>query len=145
MPLTARECLLREEAENDQAPWKDRDVGDLASVLEDFLDEEVVDQHGMAIGTLACYWQSVSGSLVFLGVRLEGQEIIRAVLGRRSQVDDRRSCIRLGFDAEVLEDAPCFDPAQELDAFMERTVHEYFRFAGPQPGRDHRELARGSR
>lgn len=144
MPLTARESLLQEEAENDQAPRKDRDANDLASILEDFLDEEVVDQHGMAIGTLACYCQSVSGSLVFLGVRLEGQEDIWAVLGCRSQVDDRRSCIRLGFDAEVLEDAPCFDSTQELDASMEKRVHEYYRFAGPQPSRDHRELARQS-
>ena len=129
MPRTARESLLQEETENDQDPWQDRIMGDLASVLEDFLDEEVVDRHGTVIGTLACYWQSVSGPLVFLGVRLAGQESIRVVLGRRSQVDDRRACIRLGFDAEAIEAAPCFDPAQELNAVVERTVHEYFRVA----------------
>lgn len=130
MPHTARERFLQEEAENIPAAWQERDVSDLASVLEDFLDEEVVDRQGTAIGTLACYWQSVCGSLVFFGVRLEGQESIRAVIGRRSQVDDRRVCIRLGFDVEVIEDAPIFDPAQELDAIMERRVHEYFSLAG---------------
>ena len=130
MPLTARESFLQEEDQNIQAPRQDRDVSDLAAVLDDFLDEEVVDRRGMAIGTLACYWQSVSGALVFFGVRLEGQESIRAVLGRHSQLDDRRACIRLGFDVEVIEDAPIFDSAQELDAMMECTVHDYFSFAG---------------
>ncbi len=130
MPRTSRETFLQAETENDDYPWQDRDVSDLASVLEDFLDEEVVDRQGAAIGTLACIWQSVSGSLVFLGVRLEGQETIRVVPGRRSQVDDRRSCIRLGLDAEAVEDAPCFDSALELDATMERTVNEHFRTAG---------------
>lgn len=130
MPLTARESLLQEEAENINDPCPDRDVSDLASVLEDFLDEEVVDRQGTAIGTLACYWQSVSGSLVFFGVRLEGQESIRAVIGRRSQLDDRRTCIRLGFDVEVIEAAPIFDSAQDLDAIMEHAVYDYYRFAG---------------
>lgn len=130
MPNTARESFLQEEAENIQDRCPDRDVSDLASALEDFLDEEVVDRQGTAIGTLACYWRSVSGSLVFFGVRLEGQESIRAVLGRRSQLDDRRACIRLGFDVEVIEEAPIFDPAQDLDAIMEHAVHGYYRFAG---------------
>lgn len=142
MLLTARQSFLDEEARNVQDPWQERDKSDLASVLEDFLDEEVLDRRGVAIGTLACYSQSAGGPLVFLGVRLEGQENIRAVLGRRSQVDDRRSCIRLAFDAEAIEDAPCFDSGQELDATMERTVHDFFRLAAPQQGRDHVGLAR---
>ena len=141
MPRTARETLLQEDIENDHDPWQDRDIGDLASVLEDFLDEEVVDRHGMAIGTLACYWQSINGSMVFLGVKLEGQESIHIVPGRRSQVDDRGSCIRLGLDADAIEDAPCFDSALELDATMERTVQDHFDSAGSRTSRDHREPA----
>ena len=61
---------------------------------------------------------------------MEGQESIRAVHGRRSQLDDRRACIRLGFDIEVIEEAPIFDSAQDLDAVMEHTIHDYYRFAG---------------
>lgn len=85
---------------------------DFASVL----DEEVVDQEGAPIGTLACFWKSVSGLVIFLGIKVKGQQSVRIVPGRRSQVDDRNTCIRLGFEAEAIASAPRFDCADELDA-----------------------------
>ena len=131
--MTARESFEQEEAGSGKGSSMDKVMIDFASVLEDFLDEEVVDKQGVAIGTLACYWQSVSGRLVFLGIKLKGQESTRIVPGRRSQVDDRQACIRLGFEAADIEAAPCFDCAQELDATLEHAVYEHFHLAEAQP------------
>jgi hypothetical protein len=117
---------------------------DLTSVLDDFMDEEVVDKQGAAIGTLACYWQSASGLLVFLGIKLTGQEGVRVVPGRRSQVDDQHSCIRLGFDAADVESAPCLECSTELDATLERTVYEHFRVGETRPSGALRYFARQS-
>ena len=100
---------------------------DFASVLDDFLDEEVVDKQGTPVGTLACFWKSVSGLVIFLGIKVNGEESVRVVPGRPSQVDDRNTCIRLGFEAEAVESAPHFDCANEVDAKFERRVYEHFR------------------
>src|ERR1051326_2507001 len=82
---------------------------EFASVLDDFMDEEVVDKQGAAIGTLACYWESVAGLLVFLGIKIKGKEGIHVVPGRRSQVDVQHACIHLDFEAAASESAPQFD------------------------------------
>ena len=122
----------------------DPDMIDFAFLLDDFLDEEVLDNQGTAIGTLACYWKSVSGLLMFLGIKPKGQESIRVVPGRRSQVDDRHACIRLGFEAEDIESAPHFDCANELDETFERTVYEHFDIDEAQPHGGLRYFARES-
>ncbi|MEO8428259.1 MAG: hypothetical protein ABI651_14210 [Verrucomicrobiota bacterium] len=139
--MTARESFINEDAESDEDSRTDNVIIDFASVLENFLDEEVVDKQGTTIGTLTCYWPSVTGTRVFLGVKLKGQETIRVVPGRRSQVDDRQACIRLGFDAVDIEAAPRFDCARELDATIERAVYEHFRVAEAQPRGGLRQVA----
>jgi hypothetical protein len=106
---------------------------DFVSALDDFMDEEVVDNQGTVVGTLACYWLSVSGRLVFLGVKINGHETIRVVPGRRSQVDDRHGCIQLGFDTEDIRSAPCLDCAEELDGTLEKGVYEHFSIGEPEP------------
>ena len=108
-------------------------ANEFAALLDDFMDEEVVDKNGAAVGTLACYWQSVNGWLVFLGIKIRGQEGVRVVPGLRSQVDDQHACIRLDFEAEDIESAPSFDCANELDAVFERAVYEHFEIGDPQP------------
>ena len=132
-PLPQQESTVNEKAERNTASLTDKDMIDFGSVLDDYIDEEVVDNQGTAIGTLACYWQSVSGLLVFLGINLDGQECVRVVPGRRSQVDDRHVCIRLGFDAVDIESAPCLECAKELDATLEQAVYEHFHIRGPRP------------
>ena len=122
-----------EDSEGDLDNWTEPVVSDFVSVLEDFLDEEVVDQQGTAIGTLACYWPSVSGSRVLLGIKLNGQENLRVIPGRRSQLDDRRTCIRIGFDVVDIVAAPSLDCARELDATTERNVFEFFGVAATEP------------
>ena len=74
-----------------------------------------------------CYWESLGNGLVFLEIRLTGRDGIRVVPGRRSQVDDRRACIRLSLDADEIAGAPCCDSGGELDASMERAACEHFR------------------
>jgi hypothetical protein len=142
--MNAREKALQEEFESSKEYSRGRETIDLASVLEDFLDEEVVDKNGQVVGTLACYWQSVSGRLVFLGVKLKNRDSIHVILGRRSQLDERRSCIRIGFDAALIETAPCFDCSREMDAALERAVYEHFRAGQTRPQGPLKHVAPGS-
>jgi len=117
----------------DKEPLSDTAMIEFASVLDDYMDEEVVDKQGGGVGTLACYWQSVSGHLVFLGIKVKGQEVVRVVPGHRSQVDDRHACIRLGFDLEDIESAPQFECATEVDATLELAVYKHFEVGETQP------------
>ena len=132
-PFSQQQSSINEKAESGKDSLTDPGMIDFASVLDDFLDEEVVDSQGTAIGTLACYWKSVSGLLIFLGIKVNGQENVRVVPGRRSQVDNRNTCIRLSFDAGDIESAPRFDCANELDAVFERSIYEHFGVTEAQP------------
>jgi len=132
-PFSQQKSSTREKAESGTDALTDPAMIDFASVLDDFLDEEVVDQEGAAIGTLACFWKSVSGLVIFLGIKVNGQQSVRIVPGRRSQVDNRNTCIRLGFEAEAIASAPHFDGADELDPTFERRVYEHFGVAEDQP------------
>jgi len=143
-PFSQTKSSLNEKDESRKDSQPDAAMTDFASVLDDFLDEEVVDNQGAAIGTLACYWKSVSGLLIFLGIRVKGQERVRIVPGRQSQVDDRHACIRLGFEAEDIESAPHFDCDNELDANFERSVYEHFDLDEAQPHDGLRYFARRS-
>src|SRR5688572_22122171 len=118
---------IDEKAESGKDSLTDPAMIEFASVLDDFQGEEVVDKQGTPVGTLGCYWQSVSGRLVFLGIDIKGDESIRVVPGRPSQVDDRHACIQLGYAAEAIKSAPEFDCANELDATFERRVYHHFR------------------
>jgi len=119
--------------EGSRDPHNDQAMIDFASALDDFMDEEVVDNQGIVVGTLACYWLSVSGRLVFLGIKVNEGETIRVVPGRRSQVDDRHGCILLGFDAEDIRSAPSLDCAGELDPILEKRVYDHFAISEPEP------------
>jgi len=132
-PCSEQKSCITEKAEHSHDSLTDPAMIEFASVLDDFLDEEVVDKQGIAIGTLACYWGSVSGHLMFLGVKLKGQESVRIVPGRPSQVDNRNTCIRLGFAAEDIKSAPYFDCGNELDAKFEYSVYKHFRMGEPKP------------
>jgi hypothetical protein len=141
-PFPQQESSIDEQAASSKDSLTHQGLIDFASVLDDFMGEEVVDKQGTAIGTLACYWQSASGVLVFLGIKLKGHKNVRVVPGRRSQVDDRHACIRLGFDAVDIESAPCLDCATELDATLESAVYEHFRIGEAQPHGGLRYFAR---
>jgi hypothetical protein len=129
---TEGKSSINAKAESGKDPT-DPAMMDFASVLDDFQGEEVVDKEGKAVGTLACYWQSVSGLVIFLGIKVKGHENIRIIPGHRSQVDERHSCIQVGFDAVEIESAPQLDCATELDATLERSVYKHFRDVEAQP------------
>ena len=143
-PPHSAKTSANEKARSAKDSLTDAAMIELASVLDDYMDEEVVDKEGGAIGTLACYWQSVSGHLVFLGIKVKGQEVVRVVPGHRSQVDDRHACIRLGFDLENIESAPQFECATEVDAALERAVYKHFEVEETQPHGGLRYFATGS-
>ncbi len=132
-PFPEPKNSIDETADSGEDSLTDQAMIEFAAVLDDFMDEEVVDKQGAAIGTLACYWQSVSGLLVFLGIKIKGQEGVYVVPGRRSQVDVQHACIHLDFEAADIESAPQFDCANELDADFERVVYEHFRLGDAQP------------
>lgn len=100
--------------------------------LEDFLDEEVVDQHGRELGILACYWESTPGVPAFYGIRLKGHHRVNVVPVRRSKVDQRHSCIWLGFDAADVETAPAWDCAVDLGT-LQGKVYEHFNLLDHVP------------
>jgi len=133
-----------EKAKSAKDSLADTAMIEFASVLDDYMDEEVVDKEGDAIGTLACYWESVSGHLVFLGIKVKGQEVVHVVPGHRSQVDDRHACLRLGFELEDIESAPQFECATEVDAALERAVYKHFEVEEIQPHGGLRHFATGS-
>ena len=135
---------INDQAENSRDPLTDQQVIDFASALDDFMDEEVVDKEGTVVGTLGCYWQSVSGRLVFLGIKVAGREGIRVVPGRRSQVDDHHACIKLGFAAAEINSAPHLDCATEVDTTLERAVYEHFDIDEAEPHGGLRYFARQS-
>ena len=132
-PLPQQNGSVDAKAESNKASLTDEGMIDFASMLDDFMDEEVLDKDGTVVGTLACYWGSVSGLLVFLGIKVNGHESIRVVPGRPSQVDDRHACIRLGYDGADIGSAPCLECATELDATLERSVYEHFHIREPEP------------
>jgi len=132
-PFSEQNNSSNQKAESGKDPLTDPAMIDFASALDDFQGEEVVDKHGTPVGTLGCYWQSVSGLVVFLGIKMAGDESVRVVPGRPSQVDDRHLCIRLGFAAYAIESAPQFDCANELDAPFERRVYKHFHTGESQP------------
>ncbi len=143
-PEPPKNTSNNEDAEISEDSPTEQGMIDFAAVLDDFMDEEVVDKEGTAIGTLACYWQSASGLLVFLGIKLNRHESVRIVPGQRSQVDDKNACIRLAFDAVDVESAPRLDCATELDAAIERAVYEHFRILETEPQGGLRYVARPS-
>jgi hypothetical protein len=125
---------------DDDAPAADLMI-DFTLVLEDFMDEEVLDKQGATVGTLACYWPSAFGQRVFLGVKLKNRGDVHVVPGRRSQVDDRKACIRLGLEAAEIEAAPLFDCAERWNATIERTVNQHFHPVQAQQRREPAESA----
>jgi hypothetical protein len=106
---------------------------EFASVLDDYLGEEAVDNQGWPIGTLTCYWKSASGNVILLGITVNGQQSVRVVPGRPSQVDERNSCIRLEFGTDAVRSAPQFDCADELDKAFERSVYDHFHLTETEP------------
>jgi hypothetical protein len=131
--LSQQKSFTNEEAEWSRGPVSDHAVIQLASVLDDFIDKEVVDKQDMVVGKLACYWQSRSGQLIFLGIKVKGHESILVVPGRRSQVHESDACVQLGFDAAEIESAPHLDRAAQLDATLERAVYDHFGIDDPEP------------
>jgi hypothetical protein len=142
--MPQQKVYVDEQPDSSRESLNERIMIDFASVLDDFMGEEVVDKKGTAIGTLACYWQSASGLLVFLGIKVKGHESVRVVPGRPSQVDDRHACIRLGFDVVDIESAPRLDCGTELGAILERTVNEHFHIQEAEPHGGLRYFARQS-
>jgi hypothetical protein len=97
----------------------------IASTLDDYLDQEVMDLTGSTIGTLSCYWEG-AGEMVFLGVKLQGQEDVRVVPGVGARVDERLSCVRVGFKASEIRTAPEFDCDKDMKASLEHAASEHF-------------------
>jgi hypothetical protein len=97
----------------------------LSSVLDDYVDEEVVENTGTPIGTLACYWESTTGML-FLGIKMSDLKTVRVVPGFIAQLNERHSCIHLGADAATINSAPILDCDEELRGKTEDVANQHF-------------------
>ncbi len=98
----------------------------LASVLDDYLDEEVVDNHGKPIGTLSCYWESADGQLIFCGVKLAEKDGVRVVPGGNAQLSERHSWVRVDHPGAMVHNAPRHDCDEELSGAFELKVYEHY-------------------
>lgn len=97
-----------------------------ASVLDDYMDEEVVDRKTKPVGTLSCYWEAEDGSVAFCGVKANGDNGVRVVPGLGAQVSEHYSWVRLGYAANKVLTAPTYDCDQEVDVAFERSVYEHY-------------------
>src|SRR2546423_4775187 len=127
LPATA---LAHESLFGDDGERKEPRVGHswikLASALDDYLDEEVVDGQGNRLGTLACYWEDGDRRLVFCGVKVNGGEEVHVAPGDETQISERYSWVRLACPASKVVTAPIYDCEKELDAALERAVYEHY-------------------
>jgi hypothetical protein len=89
-----------------------------------------VDNHGIPVGTLSCYWESSTDVPAFYGVKLKRKSDVHVVPVRSSQKNERHSCIQLGFSAEKVEAAPVWDCSMELDAYLQEKVNVHYGLAG---------------
>ncbi len=104
-----------------------------ASMLDDYLDEEVVDRRGRTVGTLSCYWEADDGSLAFCGIQTNGGDEVRIVPGDGAQVSERHAWVRVCFPASRISTAPVYHCEEELNPTIERTVYEHYRLHHTQP------------
>ena len=115
----------------------------LASALDDYLDEEVVDNTGQSLGTLACYWEGADGRLVFCGIKKEGQDGVRVAPGDDAQLSERHSWVRIPFPAAKVNTAPRYECDQELDSAFEHAIYEHYEVEDFQPHGGLKYLAGG--
>ena len=97
--------------------------------LEEFVDEEVVDNRGKPIGVLACFWESATGQL-FLGVKPEGEDAVHVVPGEGSSLDEPHSCVKLDVSGRLVKSAPVFDCDLDLRPRLEKAAQEHFELTG---------------
>jgi hypothetical protein len=95
------------------------------ALLEDFIDEEVVDNTGKTLGVLSCYWEAEDG-LLFLGVKPSSDEQVHVVPGIGASIDEPHSIIKLGFPAALVRTAPVFDCDREMRPRLEESANEHF-------------------
>src|SRR4051812_13638741 len=98
-----------------------------ADPYEDFMDEEVVDSEGNAIGTLACYWEHEDGKVVLLGIDVgELAHFIHLMPAKGARLDTDQSYIVVNYDKDKVRKAPCLDCGCELDGPFEKKVFAYY-------------------
>ena len=95
------------------------------SMLEDFIDEEVVDNAGKTLGVLSCYWEAEDG-LLFLGVQPSSDEKVHVVPGIGATIDEPHSIIQLDFPAALVRTAPVFDCDRVMRPRLEEAANEHF-------------------
>ena len=95
------------------------------SLLEDFIDEEVVDNKGKTLGILSCFWEAEDG-LIFLGVQPSSDERVHVVPGTGATIDEPHSIIQLGFPGALVRTAPVFDCDREMRPRLEEAANEHF-------------------
>jgi len=114
--------------------------------LSSYIDDEVVDQHDHKLGKLNCLWTDGRGEPAYLGVQtgwVFGKTHV--VPADRAEVNEVAHVIRLPFTEEQIKEAPCYDPAAEIDSSTEQEVRSWYGVAerpeSPPPQLTQRGLA----
>src|SRR5688572_29598013 len=95
--------------------------------LERMLAYNVFDKNNEQIGHVSGLWTEPGGQIAFIGVRttwLVGRTHVVPAEGM--EVNHHREAIRLPYSADIVKNAPTYDPGEDLDAGRERDVHAYY-------------------
>ena len=101
--------------------------------LERMLAYNVFDKNDEKIGHVSGLWTEAQDQIAFVGVKtswLSGRTHVIPAQGM--QVNHQRETIRVPYAAEIVKDAPTYDPGEELDYTKEQEVYAYYSRFGLQ-------------
>ena len=105
-----------------------------ATVLEDFLGEEVVDTDGNPVGTLACYWEYRQRNALLLGVDIPGRPgHTHIVPAQGARCSERQTYVKVPFTREKIVQAPCLPCESEMDETFEERIWAFYELPAPRP------------
>jgi hypothetical protein len=103
------------------------------------LGYDVVGKDGEKIGTVKALWEDYTRQPAYLGVATSWLDMgrIHLVPAQFATLSERRHCLRLPFDPEVVKDAPQCHAADEITLSGETKIRDYYYRKGIGTGWAH--------
>lgn len=100
--------------------------------LEKVVGYDVIDREDHDIGDVTAIWADQSGQPAFLGIKtawIFGKTHVVPAYG--AQVNHAQEHVRIGYLADEVKNAPCYDPDAQMDLEHEYEIYSYYRGRGP--------------
>jgi hypothetical protein len=106
---------------------------------EHLLGYDVIGKDGEKIGTVKALWEDFTRQPAYLGVATSWLDMgrIHLVPAQFATLSERRHCLRLPFDPEVVKDAPQCHAADEITLSGETRIRDYYYRKGIGTGWAH--------